>query len=156
MRRHGLRIFQRATCLEVGSNAGRAENVAAELTLQASLRRAPPDHVIGIHSMHRPIRKNPGSACGRAEEGGLTVLAHPRGSEILIEELLEFMMRRHFVALAAFLVHPHLLRHGCGFKLVNQGIDTRSLAAYLGHRNMQNTVRYTKMSAKRFEGFWRD
>jgi type 1 fimbriae regulatory protein FimB/type 1 fimbriae regulatory protein FimE len=53
-------------------------------------------------------------------------------------------------------VHPHLLRHGCGFKLVNQGTDTRSLAAYLGHRNMQNTARYTKMSAKRFEGFWRD
>jgi len=53
-------------------------------------------------------------------------------------------------------VHPHLLRHGCGFKLVNQGTDTRSLAAYLGHRNMQNTARYTKMSSKRFEGFWRD
>ena len=49
-----------------------------------------------------------------------------------------------------------LLRHGCGFKLVNQGTDTRSLAAYLGHRNMQNTARYTKMSAKRFDGLWRD
>jgi type 1 fimbriae regulatory protein FimB/type 1 fimbriae regulatory protein FimE len=53
-------------------------------------------------------------------------------------------------------VHPHLLRHGCGFKLVNQGTDTRSLAAYLGHRNVQNTMRYTKMSARRFEGFWKD
>jgi len=53
-------------------------------------------------------------------------------------------------------VHPHLLRHGCGFKLVNQGMDTLSLAAYLGHRNVQNTARYAKMSAIRFEGLWRD
>src|SRR5271170_807225 len=44
-------------------------------------------------------------------------------------------------------VHPHLLRHGTGFKLVNQGVDTRTLAAYLGHRNMANTSRYTKMDA---------
>jgi len=53
-------------------------------------------------------------------------------------------------------VHPHLLRHGCGFKLVNQGIDTLSLAAYLGHRQVQNTARYAKMNATRFDGLWRD
>ena len=53
-------------------------------------------------------------------------------------------------------VHPHLLRHGCGFKLVNQGMDALSLAAYLGHHNVQNTARYAKMSATRFEGLWRD
>ena len=40
-------------------------------------------------------------------------------------------------------VHPHLLRHGTGFKLVNQGVDTRTLAAYLGHRNLTNTASYT-------------
>jgi site-specific recombinase XerD len=53
-------------------------------------------------------------------------------------------------------VHPHLLRHACGFKLVNQGVDTRTLAAYLGHRQIANTARYTKMDAKRFDGFWQD
>ena len=53
-------------------------------------------------------------------------------------------------------VHPHLLRHACGFKLVNQGVDTRTLAAYLGHRQMANTGRYTKMDACRFNGFWQD
>ena len=41
-------------------------------------------------------------------------------------------------------VHPHLLRHATGFKLVNQGMDTLSLAAYLGHTNIQNTARYTR------------
>jgi site-specific recombinase XerD len=53
-------------------------------------------------------------------------------------------------------VHPHLLRHACGFKLVNDGMDTLSLAAYLGHRQLNNTRRYTKMSAHRFEGLWKD
>ena len=53
-------------------------------------------------------------------------------------------------------VHPHLLRHGCGFKLVNDGMDTLSLAAYLGHANIQNTKRYARMNATRFEGIWRD
>ena len=53
-------------------------------------------------------------------------------------------------------VHPHLLRHSTGFKLVNDGMDTLSLAAYLGHRQLSNTRRYTKMSASRFEGLWND
>ena len=53
-------------------------------------------------------------------------------------------------------ISPHTLRHACGFKLVNQGMDTLSLAAYLGHANVQNTARYAKMSATRFEGLWRD
>lgn len=53
-------------------------------------------------------------------------------------------------------VHPHLLRHGAGFKLVNDGLHTLSLAAYLGHANVQNTKRYTKMNAARFDGLWRD
>jgi integrase len=53
-------------------------------------------------------------------------------------------------------VHPHLLRHGCGFKLVNDGMDTLSLAAYLGHANVQNTKRYARMDAARFDGLWRD
>jgi site-specific recombinase XerD len=53
-------------------------------------------------------------------------------------------------------VHPHLLRHACGYKLVNDGVDTRTIAAYLGHRNLQNTARYTAMSATRFNGLWSD
>src|SRR5665213_1005806 len=54
-----------------------------------------------------------------------------------------------------FKVHPHMLRHACGFKLANDGQDTRSLQAYLGHKNIQHTVRYTELSATRFKDFWR-
>jgi integrase len=52
-------------------------------------------------------------------------------------------------------VHPHMLRHGCGFALANAGHDTRSLQAYLGHRNIQHTVRYTELAPDRFKNFWR-
>jgi integrase len=53
-------------------------------------------------------------------------------------------------------VHAHMLRHACGFALANAGHDTRSLQAYLGHRNIQNTVRYSELAPGRFAGFWQD
>lgn len=56
----------------------------------------------------------------------------------------------------AFPVHPHMLRHGCGYKLANDGHDTRSIQHYMGHKNIMHTVRYTEMAADRFKGFWQD
>ena len=53
-------------------------------------------------------------------------------------------------------VHTYLLRHGCGCRLVNMGLDTLSLAAYLGHANVQNTRRYARVNAERFAGLWPD
>ena len=53
-------------------------------------------------------------------------------------------------------VHPNMLRHACGFKLANDGHDTRALQLWLGHRNIQHTVRYTELTPARFKGFWRD
>ncbi len=53
-----------------------------------------------------------------------------------------------------FPVHAHLLRHACGYYLANKGVDTRTIQDYLGHANIQNTVRYTQLSAARFEGLW--
>ena len=52
--------------------------------------------------------------------------------------------------------HPHMLRHACGFKLANDGRDTRSIQSYLGHKNIQHTVRYTELAPGRFRHFWRD
>lgn len=53
-------------------------------------------------------------------------------------------------------VHPHMLRHSTGFKLANDGRDTRSIQQYLGHRNIQHTVRYTEIASIRFKEFWDD
>jgi type 1 fimbriae regulatory protein FimB/type 1 fimbriae regulatory protein FimE len=54
-----------------------------------------------------------------------------------------------------FPIHPHMLRHACGFKLANDGHDTRSLQHWMGHKNIANTVIYTAMSTDRFKNFWK-
>jgi type 1 fimbriae regulatory protein FimB/type 1 fimbriae regulatory protein FimE len=53
-------------------------------------------------------------------------------------------------------IHPHVLRHSTGFKLANDGHDTRAIQHYLGHKNIQHTVAYTQLAADRFKGFWDD
>ena len=45
-----------------------------------------------------------------------------------------------------------MLRHACGFALANKGHDTRALQAYLGHKNIQHTVRYTELIAGSIQG----
>jgi integrase len=68
----------------------------------------------------------------------------------------------HVVAEAAkaagfeFPVHPHMLRHATGYYLANAGQDTRAIQVYLGHKNIQHTVRYTELAAGRFKDFWKD
>ena len=52
-------------------------------------------------------------------------------------------------------VHPHMLRHSCGFALANKGRDTRLIQDYLGHRNITHTQIYTRTAAIRFEDLWR-
>lgn len=69
---------------------------------------------------------------------------------------------RHIVARAGRLagiegrVYPHQLRHSCGYYLATNGQDTRAIQDYLGHRNIQHTVRYTQLNPSRFESFWTD
>ena len=53
-------------------------------------------------------------------------------------------------------VHPHMLRHSTGYKLANDGHDTRAIQHYLGHKNIQHTVRYTELASGRFKDFWKD
>jgi type 1 fimbriae regulatory protein FimB/type 1 fimbriae regulatory protein FimE len=55
-----------------------------------------------------------------------------------------------------FPIHPHMLRHATGYKLANDGQDTRAIQHYLGHRNIQHTTRYTELAADRFKSFWQD
>jgi type 1 fimbriae regulatory protein FimE len=52
-------------------------------------------------------------------------------------------------------VHFHMLRHSCGYKLANDGADTRAIQDWLGHRSITHTVRYTELSTTRFKDFWR-
>lgn len=51
-------------------------------------------------------------------------------------------------------VHPHMLRHSCGFYLADQGYDLRLIQDYLGHRDPKHTVHYTRIAGSRFQGLW--
>lgn len=53
-------------------------------------------------------------------------------------------------------VHPHMLRHATGYYMANKGVDTRTIQAYLGHVNIQHTVRYTELAPGRFRNLWDD
>ena len=55
-----------------------------------------------------------------------------------------------------FQVHAHMLRHATGYRLAGDGHDTRAIQDYLGHKNIQHTVRYTELSPTRFKDFWQD
>ncbi len=55
----------------------------------------------------------------------------------------------------SFPVHFHMLRHSCGYKLANDGHDTRAIQDWLGHRSIQHTVRYTELTPTKFKDFWR-
>jgi site-specific recombinase XerD len=60
------------------------------------------------------------------------------------------------VWIAVGLVHSHMLRHSCGYKLANDGHDTRAIQQYLGHCSIASTVRYTALAPDRFNGFWKN
>ena len=76
-----------------------------------------------------------------------------RGAPFATARFARLVERAGEAAKLGFKAHPHMLRHACGFALANKGHDTRSLQAYLGHRNIQHTVRYTELSPDRFKNF---
>ena len=83
------------------------------------------------------------------------VFTSERGSPFTTAGFARLLERAGETAGLGIKVHPHMLRHACGFALANKGHDTRALQAYLGHRNIQHTVRYTELSPGRFKDFWR-
>ena len=84
------------------------------------------------------------------------VFTSERGAPFTAAGFRKLIARLGVAAKFDFPVHPHMLRHACGYHLANKGVDTRSLQAYLGHRNIQHTVRYTELAPARFKGFWDD
>src|SRR3974390_3905854 len=84
------------------------------------------------------------------------VFTSERGSPLTTAGFARMLERAGLEARLGFKPHPHMLRHACGFALANKGHDTRALQAYLGHKNIQHTVRYTELAPTRFKDFWRD
>ena len=84
-----------------------------------------------------------------------TWLSLIRGGPITDSSARKIIARAGEQAGVNFPVHSHMLRHACGFTLANRGHDTRAIQAYLGHKNIQHTVRYTELSSGRVNDFWR-
>jgi integrase len=84
------------------------------------------------------------------------VFTSERGGPFTTAGFARMLDRAGGAAKLGFKPHPHMLRHACGFALANKGHDTRALQAYLGHKNIQHTVRYTELAPTRFKDFWRD
>ncbi|SEP24628.1 type 1 fimbriae regulatory protein FimE [Rhodospirillales bacterium URHD0017] len=83
------------------------------------------------------------------------VFTSERGAPFSTAGFLRMVQRAGETAGLGFPIHPHMLRHATGFKLANDGLDTRTLQAYLGHKSIGNTVRYTELSPTRFRDLWR-
>ncbi|NJO98868.1 MAG: tyrosine-type recombinase/integrase [Pleurocapsa sp. CRU_1_2] len=84
------------------------------------------------------------------------VFVSERKAPLSTRSVRQIISRAGKLAGLTFSVHSHQLRHACGYYLASQGHDTRAIQDYLGHRNIQHTVRYTRLSPDRFENFWLD
>jgi site-specific recombinase XerD len=143
--RHGLRVSELValTWNRVDLAAGRLQVIRCK----GSDDSVQPLSGVEIRALRRLRREQ--------EPGGRYVFMSERGAPLTTNGFFK-TLTRSAASIGMRDVHPHLLRHATGFKLVNDGVDTRTLAAYLGHRQIANTARYTKMDAKRFDGFWQD
>ncbi len=79
-----------------------------------------------------------------------------RGGPMTPATVRKLLARAGELAKLPFPIHPHMLRHATGYKLANDGHDTRAIQQYLGHKNITHTVRYTELSPERFKKFWGD
>jgi type 1 fimbriae regulatory protein FimB/type 1 fimbriae regulatory protein FimE len=84
------------------------------------------------------------------------VFVSERGGPMTTSNVRRLIARLGKKAGLPFPTHPHMLRHALGFKLANDGHDTRAIQLYLGHRNIRHTVRYTELTPDRFKRFFND
>lgn len=145
MYRHGLRVG------EVIDLRWEQFDLAQGLFHVRRLKQGNP----GIHPLRgvelRALRK-----VQKKYEKSPYVFVSEQGGNIGDSAVRKMIARAGEVAGIPFPVHPHMLRHATGFYLANKGFDTRAIQAYLGHRNITHTVRYTELVPGRFNDFWED
>ncbi len=90
----------------------------------------------------------------RDYSNALHVFVSERKTRLSERTMHRIIVRAGELAKLDFPVHPHMLRHGCGYHLADKGTDTRVIQDYLGHRQIQHTVKYTELAPGRFQGLW--
>jgi Phage integrase family len=144
---------------DTASSEGSDEETALEVPSEE------PERKIGKHEAHRqwwqPITEmkfvDPDQEQPRLYwKNNVRTFMTERGAPMTPAGFRKFLARLAVAAKFPFSVHPHMLRHATGYKLANDGRDTRALQHYLGHKNIMHTVRYTELSPERFKNFWED
>ena len=142
--RHGLRASEL-----VDLQWSQIELDSGRLHVRRAKRGAPSVHPLQGDEI-RALRR-----LRREQEASPFVLTSERGGPISSKSWGNHFERLGRTAGMPFGCFPHMLRHSCGFALANAGHDTRALQAWLGHRNIQHTVRYTELAPDRFRDFWK-
>jgi type 1 fimbriae regulatory protein FimB/type 1 fimbriae regulatory protein FimE len=143
--RHGLRVSEL-----VDLRWDQIDFDTANLAVRRTKKGSPSTHPILGDELRALRRLN-----REQEPKSSFVFTSERGSPFTTAGFARLVERAGAAAGLGFKAHPHMLRHACGFALANKGHDTRALQAYLGHKNIQHTVRYTELSPDRFKDFWR-
>lgn len=92
----------------------------------------------------------------RQENSSRYIFLSERKAPMTAQAIYRMLRRIEGEAALGFPIHPHMLRHSCGFYLANKGVDTRAIQMYMGHSNINNTVIYTQLTGDRFQNFWQD
>lgn len=139
--RHGLRVSE-------AINLRWKDVSIAEGTIQinrlkngeSSIHPLGPDEIRTLRQLHN---KTTGSSWLFTAEGGGPM-----------DRQTAYVVVRQAARLAKipFPVHPHMLRHARGYKLVNAGTDIRKIAGFLGHKSLKTTMRYTQIDYRQYEG----
>jgi type 1 fimbriae regulatory protein FimB/type 1 fimbriae regulatory protein FimE len=143
--RHGLRVS------ELVSLRWDQIDLAQGLVHVARLKNGTPS----VHPLRGPelraLRR-----LQRQEASAAYVFISERKAPLTPDAVRKIVARAGREAGIEFPIHPHMLRHATGYKLANDGHDTRAIQQYLGHRNIQHTTRYTDLAPTRFKDFWKD
>lgn len=144
--RHGLRVSEL-----VGLRWNAVNLREAKLFVTRAKNGSPSVHElrgVELRALRRLQREN--------TKGLAYVFETERGGPLTVNACYRIIVRAGERARVPIRVHPHVLRHACGHALADAGHDLRGIAGYLGHKSIQNTMRYTELSANRFGDFWRD
>jgi type 1 fimbriae regulatory protein FimE len=143
--RHGLRAAEL-----VNLKRDQVDLDAAEIMIYRLKGGKDMKHPLGgeeIRGFKRLFRDVPNSAY---------VFVSERGGPLAPKTLQDIVQRAGEKAGLPMPIHPHMLRHACGYKMANDGRDLRAIMDYLGHRTLSQVLKYTSVNPARFKHFWKD
>ena len=143
MFRHGLRVSE-----AIDLRWDQVDFKSGQIHVNRLKNGKPATHYLEgdeLRALRRLMREHPDSSF---------IFVTERGGPMTRSTVNKLVSRAGQEARLGLPVHPHMLRHACGYYLANKGVDTRTIQDYLGHISIAHTVRYTELSPHKFKGLW--